>query len=461
MMNSRLSIAIFVLACAVGAHAQNSDDRYVTPLADVMRTIEQHYDVKIRYTPEQVEGVTVDYAPWRMRGDVYQALTGVLTPVGLSWYNSYGTNKFKLVPFEYYRWSVAQGEDFLNELEGRTPDIGSWLARKPQMREHLVYSLGISDFMYRPYGKVQTSKWRKMDGYRARNIALEVLPGYYVCGTVYAPPAGKAKHPVVLCPNGHWEGGRYREDHQIRCANLARMGAIAVSLDLFAWGEGLLQFEADDHRRAMAMSLQVIASLRYLDYLCSMPEADPSRVGVTGGSGAGSHTVLLGAIDDRITAIAPVASLACHFFGGCPCESGMPIHVRDGMMYTNNVEIAAMFVPKPMLVVSGGGDWTFMTPEIEFPYLRRMYSLFGAGDAVENVHFPDGRHDYGAAKREPVYDFFVRTLGLDLSRSDETRCTVEPVEAMLSFGADGERLPADAVHGFDNLIRVVNDLRYK
>ncbi|WP_261387918.1 hypothetical protein [Chitinophaga pinensis] len=48
------------------------------------------------------------------------------------------------------------------------------------------------------------------------------------------------------------------------------------------------------------MSIQALGSVRILDYLLSLKDADTSRVGITGGSGAGSHTVLLSAVDDRI-----------------------------------------------------------------------------------------------------------------------------------------------------------------
>ena len=73
--------------------------------------------------------------------------------------------------------------------------------------------------------------------------------------------------------------------------------------------------------------------------LASGKDIDTGRIGANGCSGGGTHTVLLSVLDDRFTASAPVVSLASHFDGGCPCESGMPIQLSAGG--TCNAELAA------------------------------------------------------------------------------------------------------------------------
>jgi hypothetical protein len=111
------------------------------------------------------------------------------------------------------------------------------------------------------------------------------------------------------------------------------------------------------------------------------------------------------------------------FDGGCPCESGMPIQLAGGG--TCNVELAAMFAPKPMMVVSDGGDWTATTPEVEFPFLQRTYEFYGAKDKVQNIHLPNERHDFGPNKRNAVYKFFIDAFKLDKSKLDEDKITIE------------------------------------
>ena len=153
-----------------------------------------------------------------------------------------------------------------------------------------------------------------------------------------------------------------------------------------------------------------------------------SRIGVNGGSGGGTHTILLSALDNRFTAAAPTVNLASHFDGGCPCESGMPIHLSAGG--TCNAELAAMFAPNPMLIVSDGGDWTSSVPHLEYPYLQRIYGFYDAASNVENVHLPTEKHDFGINKRMAVYDFFIKVFNLNRDMLDESKVTIEPEDMM-------------------------------
>ena len=352
------------------------------------------------------------------------------------------------------RFTYEEGKAMLDSIASRYHNKKEWEERKAGLRSCVLSELGLSPLPERPRSKPVVTPWRKFDGYEVSNVAIEILRGVYVSGSLYKPMV-KGRVPVILCPDGHWERQRYRADCQIRCAGLARMGAMAFSYDLFAWGESLLQFKTDDHRTGLAMSLQLLAGMRILDYLLGLPEADKGRVAITGGSGGGTQTVMMTALDNRIRVSVPVVNLSAYFYGGCPCESGVPVQACAGG--TSNVELAAMAAPRPQLVITDGSDWTAHMPEHDFPYLRHMYGYYGAGGNVENVHLPDDKHDYGRSKRVPMYRFMVRHLGLDSSKLfgrggvDESRCVVEPDSALYVFGAHGERLPKDAIVGFSGL----------
>jgi dienelactone hydrolase len=452
-------LLIVLLLGTVGLQAQQTTDgQYKKTLKEVLDEIQIKYQVIIKYNAAMVNGKWVNYAEWRFRPDVDTTLANILTPLDLK-VNKEGPGKYKLKEYEYYRWAVTDGWKELDRIASQYHDKASWEMRKAELKPELYKALELSPLPAKPISKPIITSKRVFDGYTVENIAIEILPGLYINGSLYKPLKIKGKIPVVLSPDGHWEHQRYRADCQLRCATLARMGTMAYSYDLFAWGESLLQFKEEDHRRSLAQTIQTLGAIRILDYMLSLKETDPERVGISGGSGGGSHTVLMTALDDRIKLSAPVVSVSSYFYGGCPCESGMPIHQCGGG--TDNVELAAMAAPRPQLLISDGQDWTAQMPEHDFPYLKKMYGYYNAQNLVENVHIPAEGHDFGPSKRYPLYEFIAKSFHLDINaikdksgKIDESKVTIEKEPAMYVFGNHGEKLPANAIKGFDQLQKV-------
>ncbi len=96
--------------------------------------------------------------------------------------------------------------------------------------------------------------------------------------------------------------------------------------------------------------------------------------------------------------------ISLHMQGGCLCEN--PPGLRLDL---TNVEIAATIAPRPMLMVSATGDWTKETMEVEYPAVRAVYDLFGAGDQVQAVRMT-AEHNYNKDSREAMYAWMARWL---------------------------------------------------
>lgn len=455
-------IIIFLLQLTFASSflfAQTADDSYARPLKEVLADIELQFDIKIKYDQKMIDGRILNYADWRIKPwSAEESLYAVLAPFDYTFVMDNG--KYKIKSFEYARTNVAQGEKFLKYLESQYNDKSSWEKRKTELIPCFKEALRLSPLPEKPNSKIILTAKRKYDGYTVENFAIETLLGIYVCGSIYKPTKIKNKCPVMLNPNGHFGQGRYREDQQKRCAMQARMGIISVSWDLFAWGESLLQFDGTLHRLSAGHSIQTLNAIRILDYLLTLKESDSSRVGITGGSGGGSMTMMMSAIDDRISLSIPVVMLASHFNGGCPCESGMPTHLCGNR--TNNAEVAAMFAPKPQLIISDGKDWSSSVPALEYPFIKRIYGFYGSADNVKNVHLPDEGHDYGFSKRTAAYDFIAEKFGLNTEalknkdgQYDESSLTIEAEWQMYAFGKNGENLPANAIKGKEALMEVL------
>jgi dienelactone hydrolase len=295
---------------------------------------------------------------------------------------------------------------------------------------------------------------REHEGYSVENLAFESVPGFFVTGLLYRPVGASEGVPAMLCPHGHFEEGIARADHQARCARLARMGASVLAYDMLGYRESTQA----DHRSPHALTIQLWNSIRCVDFLLEVCGADPERIGVTGASGGGTQSFLLSAVDERVKLSAPVVMVSAHFFGGCVCESGKPIH-RDPP--TNNAEIAAIAAPRPQLLISCGADWTKNCRRVEAPYIRKVYSLFDGEDAFEHVHFPLGEHDYGHAKRVVVYEFIARHFRLERDAALERggaavseRVSVEPPEALRVWTEEHPR-PAAALAGGEAVFRAL------
>lgn len=411
------------------------EGEFSRPLGQVLDEVAERFQVKLRYKDIDTTGLVVKYADFRIRPySVEETLTNILAPFDFD-YEKQKDNAFKLKKYEYYRRATPDGEKLLAYLSSLYDDRASWEARRDSLIPEVRRRLGLDDMLARyAVAKPVYGKIKKHEGFTTQDFSLETVDGQHVCGTVFKGEVKKIKNknietlegndqlgslakipsregrmPVIMCPNGHFANGRFNPDLIERYETLARMGAIVVSYDLHGYGASESEVGVEAHRTPEAHTRQIANGIKILDFMLEREDVDPTRVGVNGGSGGGTQAIMLAALDPRYTVCCPTVSLASHFDGGCPCESGMGVTLAGGG--SCNVEIAAAFAPRPMMLVGDGGDWTRDQPVLEVPFLKRIYGFYGAEDNIQNKYLPDERHDFGPNKRQAVYDFFEKVWG--------------------------------------------------
>ena len=357
--------------------------------------------------------------------------------------------------------SAQKGESDLKKLAQLYQSKEQWQSRAQTVRESILRGAELWPLPQKTPLAPRITGLRKYDGYSVENIAFESVPGFFVIANLYRPLEGKEPRPGILCPHGHVGAGRCDANVQQRCATMARMGATVLSYNMVGYGDSTQV----KHNERHVLTFQLWNSIRALDFLTSLKEVDARRIGVTGASGGGTQTFLLTAVDDRVAVSVPVVMVACDFYGGCNCESGLPIHKSDKHI-TNNADIAALAAPRPLLLISCSGDWTKNTPEREYPYIKNVYKLFDAENKVANAHIIGG-HDYGPAKRMPAYHFFAKHLGLSLAavtgpdgKIDESKNKIETAAQMAPFTKEHPR-PEAALIGEPAVLQAIQKAQGK
>ncbi|MEM9644908.1 MAG: acetylxylan esterase, partial [Planctomycetota bacterium] len=292
-------------------------------------------------------------------------------------------------------------------------DAEAWEQRSDHLRHRVLVSTGLWPMPPKTPLRPTIHGRLVRDGFTAERVFFESWPGHVVTGMLFRPTgkntAGESnaeqnaeslietKRPGVLCPHGH--GGRLmRTDDEAfekqlasgaekfapsgryaklaRCIHLARMGCVVFMHDMLGYADSqqidfqtahrhakprpeesnrlapcLYSIDADLHLQSV-MGWQTFNSIRALDFLASLPDVDPERLGVTGGSGGGTQTILLGAIDDRVRVSFPNGMVSTSMQGGCYCENCNYLRIDTG-----NVELAALFAPRPQ-GMTAADDWT-------------------------------------------------------------------------------------------------------
>ena len=311
-----------------------------------------------------------------------------------------------------------------------------WERRKEELRQQVLVANGLWPMPEKtPLNAVIHGKIDR-DEYTIEKVFFASYPGHYVSGNLYRPKNKPGKLPAILSPHGHWNNGRLydageaaakkeiasgaektiesaRFPLQARAAMLARMGCIVFFYDMVGYAdsqkikhrEGFTDVEAELRLQSF-MGLQTWNSIRALDFVLSLPDVDPARVGITGASGGATQSFVLGGIDDRLAVAFPAVMVGTAMQGGCVCENCSYLRVGTG-----NVELAGLFAPRP-LGMSGADDWTINLETKGLPQLKELYKLYDAEDKVAAKVWREFKHNYNQPAREMMYGWFNKHFKL-------------------------------------------------
>lgn len=263
-------------------------------------------------------------------------------------------------------------------------------------------------------------------GYRMRKLRYEIVPGFYSVGILYEPEKMTGKVPVILNVNGHvGPPGKSVEYKQKRCIHQARHGILNLNLEWISFGElthkeNLHWFGAHlDLAGANNMGLFYLAMRKGLDYLYQHPNADRTRVGVTGLSGGGWQTIVLSSLDERVTLAVPVAGYSAityrleriHEVGDV--EQNAP----DMQLYADYSHLTAIRAPRPTLLVYNAEDsCCFRAPLVKpdvYDAVAPFFKLYGKAESFGwHMNTDPSDHNYQLDNRLAAYRFIGKHFGI-------------------------------------------------
>lgn len=276
------------------------------------------------------------------------------------------------------------------------------------------------------------------EDYRIENVVFESRPGLHVPGNLYVPLKGNGPFPAVLEACGHSTNGKAAEKYQKAAILLAKNGFVSFVIDTYAQGERQSVKHTQIDIGAMITGTDLVAyqawdNIRAIDYLCSRPEVDPEKIGMTGNSGGGTQTMYMMGFDPRVKAAAPSCGLHTRerMFTWNGLADGCHNFAFEGMKLLEFADYFILFAPKPALVLAGEKDMTFdiIAAAKTVREAKWFYKELGEQDKVDIFTVDDG-HDFHKGLREGAVWWFNKYLMNKTGIVNEPELTVQPDEKL-------------------------------
>ena len=234
-----------------------------------------------------------------------------------------GAENPEMTPYLLYQTALAWHQDQLRQARWSQVKTQDDLLRlRSELRESVLEMIGglpaeKTDLHATITGRIAAN------GFHIEKLVYQSIPGFYVTALVYVPENNDKVHPAILVPAGHSENGKIH--YQDLCQRLVQRGYLVISWDPVGQGERSQFWDAKAKKsrynlicaeHAVMGNLAYVAGtslarwevwdgMRAVDYLLTRPDVDSKRINLTGTSGGGFQTSLLGALDERIKVIIP------------------------------------------------------------------------------------------------------------------------------------------------------------
>ena len=278
---------------------------------------------------------------------------------------------------------------------------------------------------------------RTFPAYTREKIVFDSRPDVSVLAYLLIPNKAPRPAPVMICIPGHGRGvddivgideqggervdkAGYQHDFAIQ---VAEAGMAAMAIEPMGFGcrrdpinarQGLSRKACDPAAGGALLVGETMVGwrvwdvVRTLDYIATRKELDLARVGCMGISGGGTITVFSTAFDERIR-----VALVSGYLNTFRDSIGSLAHCIDNYVpgilnWAEMHDVAGLIAPRPLFVESGERDNIFpIQASIEsFNEVKKIYSVFGVPDLVEQEVFPE-EHLFWGKRGIP---FLVRHL---------------------------------------------------
>jgi dienelactone hydrolase len=346
-------------------------------------------------------------------------------------------------------------------LDGATTKA-EWEAKRPRLKEQFLDMLGLWPLPERTPLKATVTGTFERGDVVIEKLHYQSRPGLYVTANLYRPKTAgvnpAARLPAILYVCGH--SGRGRDGNKTAFQDhglwFASNGYVCLIVDTLQLGEVAGKHHGTynlnrfwwQSRGYTPAGVECWNGIRGIDYLCSRPDVDPDRIGVTGISGGGATTVWMAAADDRVKVAVPVSGMS-------DLESYVSNQVINGhcdcMFAINTYQwewttILALFAPKPLLFANSDNDRIFPMDGNRrvITRLRRAYEMLGAPDKVDE-YISKGGHEDRPDLRLAAFRFMNKHLKGDTGPVQPAALAPTDGKALRVFPEEKD-LPKDAIN---------------